>query len=162
MNMLQVTSDPCHDDQTWGSRPAVSHVNAHPRGGWTLFSRSHLVQTLKAVRPGQKVEPAGQWRTMTQRVHLILPAASLVPQTLNNLAAQGQASITMLACSYSLHRLKEPRSFLTLTTCCMLGVTHTSATRLEVLLKRTTTLHVPFYLGRCEYVKLEMCKTGQM
>lgn len=48
---------------------------------------------------------------MTQRVHPILPAASLVPQTLNNLAARWQASITALACSYSLHRLKQPKSF---------------------------------------------------
>lgn len=38
------------------------------------------------------------------------PAASLVPQTVNNLAPPWQASITTLAGSYTLHRLKQPRT----------------------------------------------------
>lgn len=60
---------------------------------------------------------------MTQRLHLILPATSLVPQSVNNSAVRWQASITALACPYSLHRLKHctppPASTPPCKTCCM-------------------------------------------
>lgn len=46
------------------------------------------------------------------------PAASLVPQTVNNLAPPWQASITPLAGSYTLHRLKQPRTSGSGQTCC--------------------------------------------
>lgn len=65
---------------------------------------------------GRKRSQAARGAPMTQRVHPILLAASLVPQTLNNSAARWQASITTLACSYSLHRLKRPTVLFFLTT----------------------------------------------
>lgn len=89
---------------------------------WTPFlgaslKTSHVAACLKLMKPrwtGPKEEPCVQRpRWWHGRVHPILQA-SLVPQTLNNLETRWQASITTLACSYSLHRLKQPRSFLTM------------------------------------------------
>lgn len=75
-----------------------------------LYPTSHVAAWLKLRDPDGQTE-RGAMRTeakpMTQWVHLILPAASPVPQTLNNSATWWQASITMVASSHSLRRLKQ-------------------------------------------------------
>lgn len=110
------------------SAPWTAAACPAPAQSWSPATRtphpqtSHVAAWLKPTKPRwtvRKRSQAGQRPApMTQRVHPIPLASSPVPQTLNNLAARWQASITTLACSYSLRRLKRTSAFLTVQTCC--------------------------------------------
>lgn len=88
------------------SPPQTSHVAA-----WSNLMNLGVDGTRKRSR-------ADQSGPMTQRVHPIPTATSLVPQAVNNSSARWQASITAEACFCSLHKLKQPGPFLTMQTCC--------------------------------------------